>query len=656
MKSSRLLLSVALGSTLLAGCPSGPEPGPDPVDADGDGFTDDVDCDDANADAYPGAPEVCDGVDTNCDGEDDTVLQITYYLDSDGDGYGDAEQTTRACAPPDGYVVAGTDCDDADAGVSPEAIEVCNEIDDDCDGTNDGPLAADAVPSAVDADGDGYGHPVDAVLTCAVPLLDTSDCDDTNAAINPGATEVCDFVDNDCDTLADLDGWVPTDYATVGDALANAPAGAALCVEDGTWTVSEQTRSSALTLQGVSRTGTLFDAGSSWMLSSTGAVTLRSVTVQNADCNGTQASVIDAGAALVVEDVTVDGASCDGPAMGGVFEVDGVPITLIDVRVDGFTALVDGNHHGVVYSAGGDMTLQGVTIDDADVTATQLYGTIYANGGSVTMNQVHLRDSSFTNTTNLWGLLFTQEVSAAPHAFTDISVTGCTLDVGRTFYGALSLDDLTGDTTVDRFLFADNTIAIGTGPETSAGSKGMLGYSDGGETSFTNLQVTDNVFTNAVTGSVHGLFDASGGLTVLNADIANNDFGVVTTWSGMFENGGGDVELVNATFAENTWTANNSVGDILVIADPLEGMRIAYMNLYESGTGESFYSSEEDGALAATGVTNADPLYTGAATGDYTLSSGSSLIDAGDPDITDADGSRSDLGAFGGPNGALWTP
>jgi hypothetical protein len=62
------------------------------VDGDSDGFTEDVDCDDSDLSVYPGAAEVCDGVDNNCNGAVDEGLLDTWYLDADGDGFGDAER------------------------------------------------------------------------------------------------------------------------------------------------------------------------------------------------------------------------------------------------------------------------------------------------------------------------------------------------------------------------------------------------------------------------------------------------------------------------------------------------------------------------------------------------------------------------------------
>jgi hypothetical protein len=95
------------------------------------------DCDDTRADVHPAAEEACNGSDDNCDGNVDEGVTTTYYPDVDGDGYGDADQSVAACAPPEGYITQAGDCDDASADVHPEAIEVCNGLDNDCDGDID---------------------------------------------------------------------------------------------------------------------------------------------------------------------------------------------------------------------------------------------------------------------------------------------------------------------------------------------------------------------------------------------------------------------------------------------------------------------------------------------------------------------------------------
>ncbi len=176
------------------------------------------DCDDSDVYANPGLNEVCDGIDNDCDGEVDgehALGAIPWYPDLDGDGYGDSTATTVDCTAPSGHVGNSVDCDDGDAAVSPDADEVCDSVDNDCDGRIDEDDAIDAVMWYADDDGDGYGDPYDRDLACAAPsghVADGSDCNDRDADINPGAAEVCsDGVDDDCDGVAD-DGCTTTEY------------------------------------------------------------------------------------------------------------------------------------------------------------------------------------------------------------------------------------------------------------------------------------------------------------------------------------------------------------------------------------------------------------------------------------------------------------
>jgi hypothetical protein len=203
------------------------------ADTDGDGFgdpeapvttacvapaghvADDTDCDDGQATVFPGAAEVCDGLDNDCDGTvDEDATAATFYRDGDGDGAGDPLVTATGCAPPAGYVLTGGDCDDADPARHPSAAEACDTVDNDCDGViDDGATVATYHP---DADGDGVGDSATAVEACTPPagyVVTGGDCDDGAPAVHPGAAEVCDGLDNDCDGTVDEDATAATYYA-----------------------------------------------------------------------------------------------------------------------------------------------------------------------------------------------------------------------------------------------------------------------------------------------------------------------------------------------------------------------------------------------------------------------------------------------------------
>ena len=106
------------------------------LDLDGDGYTEEVDCDDTNAVVFPGATEICDDIDNNCDGViDEGLAFVSYFIDQDGDGFGDPSVVLSSCAEVVGYVIDNTDCDDADAMINPMAVEIVNNgVDENCDG------------------------------------------------------------------------------------------------------------------------------------------------------------------------------------------------------------------------------------------------------------------------------------------------------------------------------------------------------------------------------------------------------------------------------------------------------------------------------------------------------------------------------------------
>lgn len=191
------------------------------VDADGDGYggtntviacepasgqvADSTDCDDANANAYPGADERCNQADDDCDGELDEGEAIdapSWYQDADEDGYGNPNAESISCEAPTGYVSSNEDCDDSDGSVHPGVRDTCDGADTDCNGE------IDDLYWWIDEDGDGYGSDNFSALSCDQPsgyVDNDRDCDDGDPEISPAGTEVCDDenADEDCDGLRD---------------------------------------------------------------------------------------------------------------------------------------------------------------------------------------------------------------------------------------------------------------------------------------------------------------------------------------------------------------------------------------------------------------------------------------------------------------------
>ena len=218
------------------------------IDDDGDGYNSDEDCDDDNPIVNPGMDETCNDRDDNCDGNvDEGLTLITYYLDGDGDGYGDANLTVTDCRQPNGYVSddsdcddndpdinpaeteipnngidencdgealvididgdgfnSSEDCDDTDPNINPGAQELCNDLDDNCNGNVDEGLTSTTY--YIDNDGDGYGSTISSITSCLQPsgyVTNRDDCNDDDPFINPEATENCNEIDDNCDGNAD---------------------------------------------------------------------------------------------------------------------------------------------------------------------------------------------------------------------------------------------------------------------------------------------------------------------------------------------------------------------------------------------------------------------------------------------------------------------
>ncbi|MDP2304412.1 MAG: MopE-related protein [Pseudomonadota bacterium] len=218
--------------------------GDNDYDQDADGYDQDEDCEDENADISPGATDACDSIDNDCDGEIDEGGELAAYLDADADGFGTGAALGTYCELPVGTASNDEDCDDTNAALSPVAAELCDGLDNDCNGEID-IGAADARTVYADADADGFGDIGTAMSVCEPvegTVEEATDCDDTDASTFPGATELCDLEDNDCDSEidegspegrtyymdADVDGYGD---ATVSVEACGAPGG---YVEDAT--------------------------------------------------------------------------------------------------------------------------------------------------------------------------------------------------------------------------------------------------------------------------------------------------------------------------------------------------------------------------------------------------------------------------------------
>ncbi len=206
-------------------------PAGDTEDDDQDGFVDarcpgarNTDCSDSDPDTHPGALEICDARDNDCNGMvDDATQTVNWYRDLDLDGHGDPATEQRSCTPLDGRIRTGGDCDDGNANIHPGIPDGCDGFDNDCDSLFDEDATLN--PFYPDADHDGYGSST-ALMACIPPpghIGRTGDCNDSVAAVNPGATEVCDAVDNNCNGTVDEGAMT---LCTLSNAAATCVAGA----------------------------------------------------------------------------------------------------------------------------------------------------------------------------------------------------------------------------------------------------------------------------------------------------------------------------------------------------------------------------------------------------------------------------------------------
>lgn len=177
-------------------------------DYDEDTYVGSDDCNNEDATINIAAEELCDSIDNDCDGEtdeDNTSDGTTYYADTDEDGFGDADVSIITCdaTAPSGYATDNTDCDDNAAAANSDGTEVCDELDNNCNGDVDESTAIDVNTWYQDSDGDGFGNASVAATSCNAPtdfiIADAAnpDCDDTDASLTTDCPAVGDDDDDD---------------------------------------------------------------------------------------------------------------------------------------------------------------------------------------------------------------------------------------------------------------------------------------------------------------------------------------------------------------------------------------------------------------------------------------------------------------------------
>ena len=413
------------------------------TDLDADGYsTDNGDCDDGNPAMHPSALEVCDGLDNDCDGtaDEDSVDAPTWYADLDGDSFGDEAAGVLNCEELDAHVLDNTDCDDEDALVSPAGQELCDGADNDCDGTVDEGDAADALTWYADLDSDGYGDPGAAENACQQPDDSTDnngDCNDGDAAVHPGAMEICDGQQNDCDAASwtGEDGMVLFEDSAgstedISQWFIGSPGAVATHVinQDGTYTFCGTTyvrltiNASNVVLQGdtAGSTPTLDAAASGPLIEvsgsnvdlviydlvltggasdeggalSTGQTGDKMIAIHRSTITG-NSSTDDGGgisvrnAALSVHDTIISGNEATGSG-GGIYSLFS-DITLTESTV----SLNTSNNGGGIYVNQGDVAITGSTVSDNETASSG--GGLYVTQGDVTLSDTFLSGNTTQN-------------------------------------------------------------------------------------------------------------------------------------------------------------------------------------------------------------------------------------------------------------------
>ncbi len=590
--SVRILALALYTSAFLFGCGGkdtpgiGDDSGADATDdADQDGFSTPEDCDDADPAVHPDADEICNGIDDDCDArvDADTIDAPTWYRDGDADGYG--EDPTVTCDAPVGSVATGGDCDDAQPSVYPGAPEACNDRDDDCDSEID----EDAVPAwYFDDDGDGYGDPTLFTEACLAPIryvAEGTDCNDANASINPGASEVCDTrdTDEDCDGLAeDADSVTGTvswyqdaDGDGHGDAgitrlACDAPAGFVDALDDCDDTNVAVFPGGAEQCDGQAND---CDTLGDWTEADERGI------VSWVDAAGTPSAVTDTFSAGTADAPAVWTAPADGQlnVCAGTYytnlSLTGVVVT-VSGRSGAAETILDGGSVGrVVTVEGGGLTLDGITVrnghttgngggilcTEADFSATDVVvteNTSLAYGGGVSLDaclDAELVDSEISdNTALVAGGLYASESNGL--VLNGLSVDGNTGTRGGAGmylgYSTFNLSDsILSNNATDAAYSAGGLMAYYSDGLIDGVdfTENVSNYGGGLEALTAFLRITDSTFVGNTGGAIYGYVSST--VNVEESDFTEN---TSTSHGVVYLDNAVTTSFTNCTFTGNT--------------------------------------------------------------------------------------------------------
>jgi len=583
-----------------------------------------------------------------------------------------------------------SDCDDSNALISPAAAEMCNGIDDNCDGVIDED-AVDIITWYADADGDDYGDAAAYKTECTAParyVKDASDCNDASDDYYPGAPETgCTGPDYNCDGDEGDGLRVPADYDSIQDAIDDSASGDHVCVAAGTYYEDIDFGGKSLSVEGVDGSGSTFIQGTG---------------------NGSVVTLLDAVQNIRLAGFTITGGENDSgagvyaPNVGGEFE---------DLVISGNGCTTASSCYGVGMYAYGSLRVVDVTVRDnyaspevissGSTAAVAGAGAYFLDG--VSINGLTVEDN-YVDTSNVAsdayltvygaGVIFA-EVSRAVE---DLVVTGNYVDDGSgssatvVVYGA-GVAMMYGSGTYDRVKIQKNYTS-GKGSSVYVYGGAMWSYGD--SSTIDHLDVRANtadaivvygagvhfagydlklgmpVITNAIIAGNQALWSNSeynyaygGGMYfssytypyLTNVDVYGNKL------SAEYGDGGGMYfdYYYTGVYGNNVAVCSNSAkgggGAVYVYPSTYSyGQNFFYSDFYGNSSPEFSGISTVVGSNDNIEVTPGYTSVSGAdsTTWDFALTAGSGLTNTGDVGIQDADGSRSDIGAYGGPGGAGW--
>ena len=411
---------------------------------------DNCDCDDSRSDVNPGVAEICNGRDDDCDlliDDDDPDTQYApeyvWTPDRDSDGFGDRDAgTVSSCSVLPAHVNDRSDCDDTQPDISPDGIEVCDGVDDDCDGLIDDDDPSRRLDGApwwfADTDGDGLGAG-DPYQACSQPVASSAvagDCDDDDPNTFPGAPELCDGIDNTCTgssedgtaSFEDIDGNWTDQTPDLSAGTEKTPAvmrydvPGTLHVCTGVW-YTHLTLGADITLSGNADPGAVVLSG---------ADRGRVITVDAPDAN------------IEVTGVTLERGAAD---TGGAVWMEGGSLTVRESVLWFHSSTGSG---GAIWRSGGTTSLSDTEIRAC--TAGDRGGALYLSEGELLATGLELRDHSADTS----GGAVHAESTTMALAMSDASGNTCGTDGG-----AFAIRDAAA--TFDDVTLEDNVASDGSG-------------------------------------------------------------------------------------------------------------------------------------------------------------------------------------------------